>query len=220
MFVSTVSFAQEWNFSSPEFNSLTTISETTTINGLTIVASVGKTVTFDDNTKKLDGIDYTRRLKLGGSGEWADDNTPNTRVLSFPVSGNTKITIVCMSSSDKTDRKLTVASGSKTNVIGEPSAPGASLLKTVINYEGDATTIYVFSPSSGVNIYHIIAEASSPTSVKDNYMNMKVVAKEFFNLAGVNMGNVYDNLNPGIYICKTTYENGQIESSKVFKQKQ
>ena len=46
------------------------------------------------------------------------------------------------------------------------------------------------------------------------------IAKEFFNLAGVNMGNVYDNLNPGIYICKTTYENGQIESSKVFKQKQ
>jgi hypothetical protein len=95
---------------------------------------------------------------------------PVNRVLAFNVSGNTKITVAAMSSSSSADRVLNIAAGSKEVLIGEFPALGASLTQGVYEYKGEATTIYMFSPSSGVNIYYIKAE---PLATAINQVNIE-----------------------------------------------
>lgn len=157
---------QEWNMSSASFNALGTLTATTTVEGLTIYASEGKTVVIDANNKSIDGMDFTHRLKLGGSGEFVD-GVATSRILAFNVSGKTTITVAGMSSSSSADRTLTIAAGTMDNVIGTFPALGASIGKQDFAYTGEATTIYVFSPSSGVNIYYMKAVADDETSVSD-----------------------------------------------------
>lgn len=145
----------EWNFSDANFNSLGEITETTTVDGLTIYANSEKSVTIDENNKSLDGMEYTHRLKLGGSGQFDESGMPTGRVLAFEVTGNTTITVIGMSSSSSSDRELVIAAGTKDNEIARFPAMGESISKGEYNYMGGATTIYLFSPSSGVNLYHV-----------------------------------------------------------------
>ncbi|GAO31616.1 DUF6383 domain-containing protein [Geofilum rubicundum] len=147
-----------WNISDPAFNALGDVATTTTVEGLTIYSEGN--VTVDANNKSLDGVDYTHRLKLGGSGNFDEGGLPVSRVLAFDVTGNVSITIMCMSSSGSADRLLNVAAGgsAEENLLGAADALGASLTATTFQYTGDATTIYLWSPSSGVNIYNIVVE--------------------------------------------------------------
>ncbi len=142
---------QCWNISDGEFSSLGTISATTTVNGLTIYATSTSTVAVEANNKSCDGKNFTHRLKLGGTG------AADARTLSFAVSGPCTIDIYAISSSGSADRTLTVRAGSFSGQeIGTASAPGATVNKTSIVYTGaGANNIYIYSPSSGVNIYDI-----------------------------------------------------------------
>ena len=157
---------QEWNMSSPSFNALGSLTAKTTVEGLTIYAATGKSVDIDANNKSIEGMSFTHRLKLGGSGEFVE-GVPTSRILAFNVTGNTTITVAGMSSSSSADRTLTIAAGSKENIIGSFPALGATIGKQNFEYTGGTTTIYVFSPSSGVNIYYMKAVAADPTSVSD-----------------------------------------------------
>lgn len=149
--------AQEWNFSTASFSTLGTISTTTTVDGLTIVATAEAVVAVDANNKSLEGMDFTSRLKLGGSGTFDTEGKPVSRVLSFPVSGNTKITVMGMSSSSSADRQLIIAAGVKDTVVGTFAALGTPITKGEFTYTGGPTTIYLYSPSSGVNLYYLKA---------------------------------------------------------------
>ena len=148
----------EWNMSEPAFNALGDISTTATVEGLTIFAAADKLVSVDANDKELDDMTFTHRLKLGGSGGFDENGQPMNRVVSFDVTGNTKITIAAMSSSGSADRILNIATGHKDSILAEFPALGASLTKGVYDYVGEATKIFLYSPSSGVNIYYIKAE--------------------------------------------------------------
>ncbi|MDA3879244.1 MAG: cadherin-like beta sandwich domain-containing protein, partial [Prolixibacteraceae bacterium] len=150
----TMGHAQEWNISSDNFNALGDIVETTTVDGLTIYASAEKDVTIDDNNKSVDGMDFSFRLKLGGSGSLSD-GVAETRVLAFDVAGNTNISVAAMSSNSDNDRELIVVNATSGDTIGTHAALGAELTMSTFQYEGDATSIYMYSPSSGVNIYYI-----------------------------------------------------------------
>ncbi len=147
--------AQEWNFSSATLSVLGTVAETKTVEGHTIFATADASVIIDANSKSLDGMDFTNRLKLGGTGTFDVDGKPVSRVLSFPVYGNTKITVMGMSSSSSSDRILVVAAGKMETELGRFAALGASIGKGEYNYTGGPTTIYLFSTSSGVNIYYL-----------------------------------------------------------------
>jgi len=147
--------AQEWNFSTASFSALGTISTTTTVEGLTIVATADAVVAVDANNKSLDGMDFTSRIKLGGTGTFDAEGKPVSRVLAFNVGGNSTITVMGMSSSSTADRQLIVAAGGKDNIIGTFAALGASISKGEFAYKGEPTTIYLYSPSSGVNLYYI-----------------------------------------------------------------
>lgn len=157
---------QEWNISLDPYNSLGEMTDTNVVNGLTIYAAEGKKVVVDENNKSLDGVDYTHRLKLGGSGSFDENGKPISRVVAFEVSGSSKITVIGMSSSSSTDRELHLAANHKDSIFATFPALGTPISKGVYDYTGGPATIYLYSPSSGVNIYHIKKE-KLVTSVRE-----------------------------------------------------
>jgi hypothetical protein len=195
-FIGITTYAQEWNFSSATFSALGTVAETKTIEGLTIYGVSGAEVVVDANNKTLDGISFTSRLKLGGTGNFDADGKPVSRVLAFSVTGNTTITVMGMSSSSGSDRTLVIAAGKKETEVGRFAALGASISKGEFTYTGEPTTIYLFSPSSGVNLYYV--KATSMTSGLNNQ-----VIPEFKVFPNPASGKVFINVNEsseiGIY---------------------
>ena len=169
--------AQTWNFSTWEAK---TFSETTTISGLTVGASSSATVSIDENAKTVDDIAYTKRLKFGGAG------SAEARYLSFSAPGACTIEVVAQSSSSSADRELSIATGTFDNVVKTVPAPGAAPAKTAIEYEGAATTVFIYSPKGGVNVYAIyVTEKEDPNAPKsDKYeaANGTGMAKEFANV--------------------------------------
>ncbi|MDF1572017.1 MAG: cadherin-like beta sandwich domain-containing protein [Bacteroidales bacterium] len=153
--IATANGGREWNISADAYKYLGTLDATQKVAGLTIYANPGKTVTIDANNKTVDEMNFTNRLKLGGSGSFDENGQPLGRVLGVDVKGNTGITVAAMSSSGSEDRVLNIAAGHKDSIIAEFPALGASLTKGVYTYEGEATTLYFYSPSSGVNVYYI-----------------------------------------------------------------
>ena len=150
----SVSAQTEWNFS--DWTPVT-ISETTTINGLTVYAESAASIAIDASKKTIDGAVYTQRLKFGGTGAFDESGiSPTSRVLEFNVPGDCAIYIAyAHASSSGDDRILNVCAGTEDNVVGTCTAtPGATSSNT-INYKGDATKIYVYSKNSGINIYDI-----------------------------------------------------------------
>ncbi len=148
--------AQRWNFSSSEFDAhVGDIESTITVEGLTIVGTADSPVSIDDNNKTVDGVDYTRRLKSNGSGGFDDETTPAKRVYSFEVDGNCDISIVLTSANSSEDRELVVAAGGESNELERLTARMDGPTKETISYEGAATTIYLWSSNSGVNLYDI-----------------------------------------------------------------
>ncbi len=166
----------EWNISHAAFNALGDMDMTKTVTGLTIYADAEKKVTIDENGKELDDMVFTHRLKFGGSGGFDDSGMPVNRVISFDVMGNTTITVIGMSSSSSADRVLNIAAGSKDNLIGEFPALGASISKGTYAYTGGPTKIYLYSPSSGVNLYYIKTESGSssvnPIEIEKSIVNI------------------------------------------------
>jgi len=207
----------DWNISSDDFNALGKFEETKTVDGLNLYAAAGKALEVDENEKSLDDVDYTHRLKLGGTGTFDAEGLPLNRVVAFEVEGDVTIKILCMSSSSDTDRELTVAAGTKDGVIGTAVALGPTLTASTINYTGGANTILIWSPSSVVNIYRIIVEEGTPVSVKPVLNNANVVGVEYYNISGINMGGSFDLLSSGVYIEVTKFYNGAVDTKKILK---
>lgn len=132
-----------------------TIEAATTIGGFTIVGSADAAVTVDGNNKKSDnGLEFTQRIKLGGSGSL------EVRNISFTTAGAAKITVYAMSSSGSEDRPLLLL-----NAEGTELARAITLGKVedstipVITFEvTEAGTYYLLSEKSGINIYYISVE--------------------------------------------------------------
>ena len=147
-----------WNISDAAFNSLGTITSQTTINGLTIHATANKPIVVDADAREINGYSFTHRLKFGGTG------ASNARMLSFRVDGNCDIDIYLMSASGSADRTLNVDKGSFGSTLQQIPAYGSSISRGNVHYVGGATTIYLYSPSSGINIYAIqVSYGSTPT---------------------------------------------------------
>ena len=145
--------------------------ETTTdaelVEGTGISASAGLTV--DENGKKIDGFEFTKRLKLGGTMKL--DGEVVKAGIKIVVDGPSKVIVYGMaSSSSATGRTLhlaTVADGKLVSVEGSDSGEvgGAAIAK----YEfaiSEAGTYYLGSTDSGINLYYIaVEEAKAPAHV-------------------------------------------------------
>ncbi len=145
----------DWNISAGAFMGLGTIDTTARVAGLTIHASSASPVVVDGNNKTVGDMSFTSRMKLGGSGSFYADGTPQKRVLTIDLDHSTAVSVAAMSSSGSADRILNVAAGKMDNLIGEHAALGASLTMSTFNYYGGPTTLMLWSPSSGVNVYYI-----------------------------------------------------------------
>jgi hypothetical protein len=140
-----------WNFSDSQFSGLGTITDSKTVDGLTILASV----VVEDNSKSCDGIDFTRRAKTGGSGVYGQ-----SRAFEFGVTGPCTIDVYAMSAKSSEERNYVIAS-SASNVL-VTNVAGASISKATYEYTGGAATLDIYSTSSGVNFYGIrVTYASS-----------------------------------------------------------
>ena len=143
--------AQTWNFSEWEEQTFT---ETTVVDGLTVCATADKSVVIDANNKTFNDVQYTKRLKFGGTGAGPESETPS-RYLSFELPAGASVSIICTSASSGEDRTLNFATGSFDNIVATGSAPGGSLSEFAYTNDGGATTAYVYSAKSGINLYAI-----------------------------------------------------------------
>ncbi len=147
----------------------TEISATTTVRGLTISATSTKIVAIDDNNKSYgegdDAISFTKRIKLGGA------MGADYRHLSFAVTGDCTIEVYCMSAKNGEDRPLNIAASEWNNNLQQTSVTGSELNRVVCNYTGNATTIFIGSGNSGINIYGInLTYANTATDIEaENY---------------------------------------------------
>ncbi len=135
-----------------------TYTSTTTKDGLTVTASSDKTVAVDANSKSIDGYTFTKRLKFGGGG------SSTTRYASFEIPGNGTITAYYMSSKSGDARTLNIATGTFNNVVASAPNDGNSIGSITYSYTGnEATTVYVYSAGSGINLYGIVFTAGGST---------------------------------------------------------
>ena len=131
---------------------------TTTKNGITVTASSEKKVTVEANNKTIDGYTFTKRLKFGGGG------SSTTRYASIEIPGNGTITAYYMSSKSGDARTLNIATGEFSNVVASKPNDGNSIGSVSYSYTGnEATTVYVYSAGSGINLYGIVFTAGGST---------------------------------------------------------
>ena len=166
MSVLGMSAQKSWNFSDAQWYSgvdendkviATDYTELTTIDGLTLAATADKKITVDSHKKKVNGVQYIARLKMGGAGNVTADGTME-RVLSFDVDGPTEITaVVAHSSSSGDPRQLNFCAGTydKNNPFATAEVAVGDPIETTVQYVGPAKTIYMASASSGLNFYAI-----------------------------------------------------------------
>lgn len=173
----------EWNFSNWD---VATFEETTTIEGLTIHATSDKKVSIDENKKTVDGVEYTKRLKFGGSG----NINKGERFLTFDVTGPCSIYVVGISASKEETRPLLVTDG--TNELGNFELVGTTATGVTASYTGSsAATIYVYSGKSGINLYDIKVTYGSSAGI--NATNAAAVSADapLYKLNGQQVGKAY-----------------------------
>lgn len=139
-----------WNFSDDAFkNVLSTesngIVSETIIDGLTIIASSTKTMSYNTNSKSMDSYSFTHRLQLNGTGSTTE------RALKFDVTGDCTITIYGMSGNSSNSRPLAISDGSTEKAT--QNLGGSALEKMTYTHTGGAGSLYIYSNDSGINLY-------------------------------------------------------------------
>ena len=205
--------SKTWNFSEWQIQTFT---ESTTIDDLTVVGTAEASIAIDANNKSIDGFSFTQRLKTGGGGSPTEEMPylPTNRYLSFDTRGDVKLTIYGMSSSGGTARTLIVSNGE--NEIGSFTDDQAenTIKKGIIEYTGAATTIYLYSASSGFNIYAIIAEGElGNVSIPDVTTRKEIKSVQYYDL----LGRPTSASAKGMIVVKTVYVDGTFCAGKVYR---
>lgn len=139
-----------WNFKDTAFKNLGTISSSTTVNSLGLIATSGKTMSVKSNSVTVSGTSYTYCLALGGSG------CTSYRAVKVPVSGKDTIKVVLDAAASRT---LVVANGDGSQ-IGTISAGTTAALRSY-SYSGNAGYVYLYSSNSNINLYKIQVDSSN-----------------------------------------------------------
>jgi hypothetical protein len=194
-----------WNFSDWSIATYSG-SDPVTIDGLTILPVSGD-IAIDANNKSIDGYSFTQRLKFGGGG------SVTSRNISFSVTGPVTITLYGMSSSGGAERTLIVSDG--TNEVGRLTDPQAenTIKKGVVEYSGAAGTIYLYSETSGFNIYGIKVEGQgAPTAIQTAEIQKEIKSIEYFDLLGRKQ--IDGEIKNSVLIRKITYTDGTTSAGK------
>jgi hypothetical protein len=190
-----------WTFEQAPF-SVTTYTQTTILDGLTILSNSTASIAIDANNKTNGDYAFTHRLKLGGAAT-IDKGTapwlPTNRAVSFVVSGSGSIKIAALSSSSSADRRLILSNGTDSlynfAAPGTYSVDGNTVPMETYQYTGGAATLYLWSPSSGVNIYLISAPTLQTSVEKLQQQGISFNGREVINenKAGIEIYNLLGN---------------------------
>ena len=137
--------------------------------------------------KKVDGVQYTQRLKLSGSGS-VSDLEKMVRVLSFEVEGPGDIYVVaCHASSSGDPRTLKVAAvvDNAVTPLEDVSYDPNEIKSFTVKYnQNKAAKILIYSGKSGMNIYDIKFTPATSTGISS--VNAAAAKKngKTYNLAG------------------------------------
>lgn len=178
---------QEWNFSDWDLTTYGSISTDVSKDGLTVYANANdnKAVTLDKNSKTVDGVKYTQRLKLSGTGSVSDLKNM-ARVVAFNVTGACDIYIVAAhgsSTGDPRPLKIDAVVDETSTPVGEVTFAAKEYKSSTLKYTGGAAKILIYSGKSGINLYDI--KVTAGTSGISN-INASEAANEgaTFNLLG------------------------------------
>ncbi len=145
-----------WNFADFTAGDIT---EPTIVDGLELYGTSSKKFSIDGNEKSIDDINFTQRLKTGGSG------APDGRYIRFRVAPSTCITIYGMSGKADTERTLNIDFVQFGLNKASLTNDGNAIDKVEYEYTGtEDADVYVYSTNSGFNVYGIKVEP-----VKNNY---------------------------------------------------
>ncbi|MCY7151077.1 right-handed parallel beta-helix repeat-containing protein [Streptococcus gallolyticus subsp. gallolyticus] len=145
-----------WNFKNSSFKNLGTISSTTTVDGLTLVATDSLTMQVKAKNATVSGTDYTYALALSGRGD------QNGRAVKVPVSGNDVIKVTLQSSSS-TDARTLIVADSAGNQLTTMSA-GTTASTQSYTYTGGGDAIWLYSQDSGIDIFKIQVDSNGTSS--------------------------------------------------------
>ena len=190
----------EWNFTNWEAQ---TFSATTTKDGLTVYAGKNAkdeacNVVIDANSKTIDGVKYTQRLKFGGTGGFQEDGiTPAFRVLEFAVEGPSEI-YVALTTSNKTDAKILNIDALETGAtektsVGTISLDPNEIKGETVQYTGKAGKIFVY-PNGGVNVYDLKVTSKTTTGITNVNAASSANSGKTYNLAGQQVSSSYKGL--------------------------
>lgn len=166
---------QDWVFTDDAEWEKGDFETTKTVNGLTAVAISGSKMTVSDSKTTIDGTSFTRRLQFQGAG------SASARYVSFSVEGPTSIEVWgAHASGTDSDRPLMISFGAvkKDAQTIYKFTKGNETKHATYEYSGEATTIYIYSGSSGLNIYEIKAittlnndsKCAKPTGTRGEYI--------------------------------------------------
>lgn len=124
-----------------------TISSETVLGQFKLIASATAPFTVDANAKSVDGFEFTKRLKTGGTG------AVDKRAISFTTTGAGNVIFYAMSGSNTAARAVNLLNASGT-VVGTATVSGTELVKSTIAIP-EAGTYYLVSGNSGINFYLI-----------------------------------------------------------------
>ena len=124
------------------------LKSTLTVDGFKIVAGSKSTVIVDKSSKEYKGIDFTRRIKLSGSG------STSGRAIAFKTAGESKVKVYATSSSTDDSRLIKIIDKDGNDITSTSKIPGNSL-KSVSFRVPDAGEYYLISEDGGVNIYYV-----------------------------------------------------------------
>lgn len=207
--------AQTWNFSEWTAESIT---ETKTVNGLKVYATVDFPVVIDANSKTVDGVSYTQRIKSGGKSQLDSvTNAPLARIYEFPVSGPGSVSVVMTSSSGTgTGRFVKFVVGTDTVYsqeapVKDPVASPIGVEKYTFEYTGAAGEMQLFF-TGGINLYMVSYTASGvvdpdpvdpdpvdPDPVNPDPVDPVVPTGWNFNAANVAVNTYSADFTEGIY---------------------
>ncbi|MCQ2203276.1 MAG: hypothetical protein MJZ15_02420 [Bacteroidales bacterium] len=138
-----------WNFSDLEVG---TIAKITDLGDLAIGGTRVKPVVVDENSKNIDGMSFTKRLKFPGPG------SAQGRFVKVHVDGSCSLTVYGMASNARDGvRAMILSKGDLKNVLTNSflSNDGSWISKDTYKYEGGSTDLFLYSETGGFNLYAI-----------------------------------------------------------------
>ena len=192
-----------------------TLTDVTTYGDFTVAAGAEKNVVIDENGKIGDnGVEFTKRLKLGGSG------SVEFRNVSFTTSGAATVTLYAMSGSSSEDRPLLLMTADGTEV-GRVTTLGKveeSIIPALTYEIAEAGTYYIWSEKSGINIYAIeVKEAGGAAAAPSTLCANDVPAGDVTDITTWGDFTVYANADKKVTVDgnSKTGDNGMEFSQRI-----